>query len=519
LKFINIDTILNKNFTILTDEYRKFAVEKDSCRCCSIYDEYKQVGQSEGSTQNPTFMFVGESLGKDEVEQVRPFIGRAGQRLREELRKYPETFNKKNTLISNALSCRPKDNKFPQTSDVFQLNGSTANGREIVNFCANKWVVQEIKIVNPKILVLVGGMALEVIANIKGITAKSLEDPKIRFQLATIGEYIKAFELVKEVKGLEDEIDLESIDDKKLKEYNDALITARKELVDEDFIQWLNNNPQPLSSSKKLAYVIDKMEGLSRTYMDKSLGAMSEYLYQFVDHTEQEKAKLEVAEEIDRINKTNIPEELKESKIAKIKKKNLVISKEFIHSELKAANADIGLFSLWLDGAAQSDNIILQLIARGIKKQIYSGEKRLIDFQNELGEEYSLFLEGKSQLNVEKLNEEVQEIVQELVFENGEFTTRPRLQYVTELREEDFNLAKAKARRKGFSFKRGAQSANTLNLYKGVTVIFAAYDLGYLINEKATSYMAKQNIDWLYKAILYKYLNINDVLVPAILFK
>lgn len=60
-----------------------------------------------------------------------------------------------------------------------------------------------------------------------------------------------------------------------------------------------------------------------------------------------------------------------------------------------------------------------------------------------------------------------------------------------------FNLAKAKARRKGFSFKRGSQSANTLNLYKGVTVIFLAYDLGYLTDEKATAYMAKKNLDWI----------------------
>ena len=28
-----------------------------------------------------------------------------------------------------------------------------------------------------------------------------------------------------------------------------------------------------------------------------------------------------------------------------------------------------------------------------------------------------------------------------------------------------------------------------------------------------------KNYDWLHRAILYKYLNINDVLVPAVLFK
>ena len=59
-----------------------------------------------------------------------------------------------------------------------------------------------------------------------------------------------------------------------------------------------------------------------------------------------------------------------------------------------------------------------------------------------------------------------------------------------------FHLSKAKARRKGFSFKRGSQAANTLNLYRGTTVIFLAYDEGFLTEPGATSYMAKENINW-----------------------
>ena len=59
-----------------------------------------------------------------------------------------------------------------------------------------------------------------------------------------------------------------------------------------------------------------------------------------------------------------------------------------------------------------------------------------------------------------------------------------------------FHLSKAKARRKGFSFKRGSQAANTLNLYRNITVIFLAYDEGYLVEPGATSYMAKQNLNW-----------------------
>lgn len=58
------------------------------------------------------------------------------------------------------------------------------------------------------------------------------------------------------------------------------------------------------------------------------------------------------------------------------------------------------------------------------------------------------------------------------------------------------NLCKAKARRKGFSYKRGSQAANTLNSNKNVTVILAADILDYLTVKDATSYMVKVNLDW-----------------------
>lgn len=58
------------------------------------------------------------------------------------------------------------------------------------------------------------------------------------------------------------------------------------------------------------------------------------------------------------------------------------------------------------------------------------------------------------------------------------------------------NLCKAKARRKGFSYKRGSQAANTINANKNVTVTLAADQMDYLTEKGATSYMVKVNLDW-----------------------
>lgn len=174
---MDLQSVLNRNFPKISGDYHKFACEKDECRCCSIYEHYNQVGQSEGNAKNPTFMFIGESLGQDEVAQVRPFVGRAGQRMRSELRKHKPTFNRNTCLVSNVLSCRPLGNKFPGgvNAKVYWhlIDGKqkASNGRGVVSYCADLWVMREIKLLKPKVIVIVGGQALEFIRGERGITA------------------------------------------------------------------------------------------------------------------------------------------------------------------------------------------------------------------------------------------------------------------------------------------------------------------------------------------------------------
>lgn len=58
------------------------------------------------------------------------------------------------------------------------------------------------------------------------------------------------------------------------------------------------------------------------------------------------------------------------------------------------------------------------------------------------------------------------------------------------------NNTVAKARRKGISYKRGSQVANTVNLNKAVTVVMAADIIDYLTDPEATADMAKKNLTW-----------------------
>jgi len=145
-----------RNFHKLTKAYKKLVNEKNSCESCKIFNDYKQVVQSEGNVQNPTFMIVAEAPGQEELKQKRPMIGPAGQELRKHLREFG--FNKSNTILTNVIPCRPLNNKFP---DDWNL----------VTKCAQRWLLKEIKLLNPKIIISCGAQALRAITGKKRVTS------------------------------------------------------------------------------------------------------------------------------------------------------------------------------------------------------------------------------------------------------------------------------------------------------------------------------------------------------------
>lgn len=60
----------------------------------------------------------------------------------------------------------------------------------------------------------------------------------------------------------------------------------------------------------------------------------------------------------------------------------------------------------------------------------------------------------------------------------------------------NFHLTKGKARGKGYSYKRGNQGGNTVNLIPKCTIVLAAYDLAYLTDPGATTDMLKTKLDF-----------------------
>ena len=139
----------------ISSDYSSFEKEKIQCSSCPIFMDYKKIVPSEGNKNDPQVVIIGECPGADEIIHSRPFIGKAGQFLREYLRKH--NFNTTNTLITNVIPCRPKDNKFPSDDNL-------------VISCVNKWLLKELSIINPDFIILLGSQPLKYIGNKKGIT-------------------------------------------------------------------------------------------------------------------------------------------------------------------------------------------------------------------------------------------------------------------------------------------------------------------------------------------------------------
>ena len=60
----------------------------------------------------------------------------------------------------------------------------------------------------------------------------------------------------------------------------------------------------------------------------------------------------------------------------------------------------------------------------------------------------------------------------------------------------DFDITKAKARRKGYSYKEGSKGSNRANLYPNSKLLYLAHKIEFLTDDGAITSMLKTNLDW-----------------------
>jgi len=114
------------------------------CRACRLAEGRTQVVFSRGNPE-ARLMFVGEAPGADEDRQGLPFVGKAGQLLDRILE--AAGIDPNEVYITNVVKCRPPENRTPLPDEV--------------KICTQLWLLPEIEIVRPLIIVPLGSVATQ----------------------------------------------------------------------------------------------------------------------------------------------------------------------------------------------------------------------------------------------------------------------------------------------------------------------------------------------------------------------
>ncbi len=123
----------------------------DACRRCGLALGRQQVVVSRG---NPaaSLMVIGEGPGAQEDASGSPFVGRAGQLL-DQMFASVAIDTRQDAYICNVVKCRPPDNRKPTPEEMA---------------ACLPWLLQQIELVQPKVLVLAGATAMEGVLGLKG---------------------------------------------------------------------------------------------------------------------------------------------------------------------------------------------------------------------------------------------------------------------------------------------------------------------------------------------------------------
>ena len=142
---------MSNNLKAKASALAKIAKEISNCSC-----KKGKIGKAVPGEGNPNakIIFIGEAPGKKESETGRPFVGRAGQILRRLIREVG--LKEKDVYITSAVKYLPTY-VTPKASDI-------KHGR--------KHLFDQLKVINPKIVVLLGNVASMAVLDEKFAIAK-----------------------------------------------------------------------------------------------------------------------------------------------------------------------------------------------------------------------------------------------------------------------------------------------------------------------------------------------------------
>ena len=144
-KFISKDEILKERKKLL----EKINEEIQICKKCDLHKSRTNAVLGEGNIE-AKLMFVGEAPGEEEDKQGRPFVGRAGKLLTKLIER--AGYKREEFYIANICKCRPPGNRTPTLDEMEKCF---------------PYLKEQIEIINPKVLCLLGAVAGQAFLNRK----------------------------------------------------------------------------------------------------------------------------------------------------------------------------------------------------------------------------------------------------------------------------------------------------------------------------------------------------------------
>jgi DNA polymerase len=121
------------------------------CHRCPLAEGRTQVAWARGNP-HARLLLIGEAPGAEEDRLGLPFVGRSGQLL-DRLLAEAGLDSEEDLYIVNGVKCRPPANRRPNPVELAACRG---------------WLVQQITLVDPDLILLVGATALQVVLGVKG---------------------------------------------------------------------------------------------------------------------------------------------------------------------------------------------------------------------------------------------------------------------------------------------------------------------------------------------------------------
>ena len=135
------------------ERLEQLAAQIRRCVKCPLHKSRTHAVPGDGQP-SAAVMIIGEGPGRDEDQTGHPFVGASGRFLDSVLE--GTGIDRADLFITNIVKCRPPNNRTPRKGEV--------------DTCTEKYLFEQIELINPKLIMLLGGVAAKKVLGVKSVT-------------------------------------------------------------------------------------------------------------------------------------------------------------------------------------------------------------------------------------------------------------------------------------------------------------------------------------------------------------